>query len=166
MKMKRFVGALLVLVMMLSMVLTGCGSDESTEDGEVVLTVWAWDVALMQLEEAAVAYQEEHPEVKFEFEEMGTDQIYKKLSTSLATGNGIADIIAIEGEVLAGYADKFPEGFLDVSDVVNADDFLASKVAEVTYNDKVHAFPWDAGPVGLFYRTDYFEQLIQRLHYI
>lgn len=158
MKMKRFVGALLVLVMMLSMVLTGCGSDESTESGEVVLTVWAWDVALMQLEEAAAAYQEEHPEVTFEFEEMGTDQIYKKLSTSLATGNGIADIIAIEGEVLAGYADKFPEGFLDVSDVVSADDFLASKVAEVTYNDKVHAFPWDAGPVGLFYRTDYFEQ--------
>ena len=89
---------------------------------------------------------------------MGTDQIYKKLSTSLATGNGIADIIAIEGDVLVGYADKFPEGFLDVSDAINTDDFLASKIGEVSYKDKIHAFPWDAGPAAMFYRTDYFEQ--------
>lgn len=149
----------LALAMTASAVLTGCGgSKKKAEDGEKVLTVWAWDVALMQLQEAAEVYQKDHPDVKFEFEEMGTDQIYKKLSTSLATGNGIADIIAIEGDVLVGYADKFPEGFLDVSDAVNADEFLASKLAEVTYKDKVHAFPWDAGPVGMFYRTDYFEQ--------
>lgn len=112
----------------------------------------------MQLQEAAEAYQKDHPDVKFEFEEMGTDQIYKKLSTSLATGNGIADIVEIEGEFLTGYADKFPEGFLDVSDAVSADDFLPFKMSEVTYNDKVHAFPWDAGPEAMFYRTDYFEQ--------
>lgn len=158
--MKKALAFTLAAAMAASMGLTGCGQKEASgsEGGEQVLTVWAWDVALMQLQDAAAEYQKDHPEVKFEFEEMGTDQIYKKLSTSLATGNGIADIIAIEGDVLPGYADKFPEGFLDVSDAVNADDFLASKVAEVTYKDKVHAFPWDAGPVGLFYRTDYFEQ--------
>jgi len=31
-------------------------------------------------------------------------------------------------------------------------------MGEVTVNDKVVGFPWDAGPVALFYRTDYFEQ--------
>ena len=158
-RMKRVMAMALALAMTASAVLTGCGgSKKKAEDGEKVLTVWAWDVALMQLQEAAEVYQKDHPDVKFEFEEMGTDQIYKKLSTSLATGNGIADIIAIEGDVLVGYADKFPEGFLDVSDAVNTDEFLASKLAEVTYKDKVHAVPWDAGPVGMFYRTDYFEQ--------
>ncbi|MGN1142037.1 MAG: ABC transporter substrate-binding protein [Oliverpabstia sp.] len=158
-RMKRVMAMALALAMTASAVLTGCGgSKKKAEDGEKVLTVWAWDVALMQLQEAAEVYQKDHPDVKFEFEEMGTDQIYKKLSTSLATGNGIADIIAIEGDVLVGYADKFPEGFLDVSDAVNTDEFLTSKLAEVTYKDKVHAFPWDAGPVGMFYRTDYFEQ--------
>lgn len=157
-RMKRALAAALVTAMTASLALTGCGGSKSEESGEKTLTVWAWDVALMYLEEAAEAYQEEHPDVKFEFEEMGTDQIYKKLSTSLATGNGIADIILIEGDVLPGYADKFPEGFLDVSEEINADDFLSSKISEVTYNDKVHAFPWDAGPVAMFYRTDYFEQ--------
>lgn len=157
--MKKVLAFTMAAAMAASMGLTGCGQKEAgAAGGEKVLTVWAWDVALMQLQDAAAEYQKDHPDVKFEFEEMGTDQIYKKLSTSLATGNGIADIIAIEGDVLPGYADKFPEGFLDVSDAVDADQFLASKVAEVTYKDKVHAFPWDAGPVGMFYRTDYFEQ--------
>lgn len=157
-RMKRIMALTMAVAMMASLALTGCGGKKKAADGEKVISVWAWDVALMQLQDAAEKYQAEHPDVKFEFEEMGTDQIYKKLSTSLATGNGIADIIAIEGEMLPGYADKFPEGFLDVSDVVNADDFLASKISEVSYKDKIHAFPWDAGPVGMFYRTDYFEQ--------
>ena len=115
-------------------------------------------MALKQLEEAGKVYQESHPDVELKFEEMGTDQIYKKLSTSLATGNGIADIICIEGEYLVGYADKFPEGFLDLSDIVDEKDFLPSKISEVKYNDKIQAFPWDAGPEALFYRTDYFEE--------
>ena len=157
-RMKKVMALTMAAVMTASLALTGCGGKKKSADGEKVISVWAWDVALMQLQDAAEKYQADHPDVKFEFEEMGTDQIYKKLSTSLATGNGIADIIAIEGDVLPGYADKFPEGFLDVSDVINTDDFLASKISEVTYKDKIHAFPWDAGPVGLFYRTDYFEQ--------
>lgn len=158
MKMKKIVAMLLAVVMSIGL-LAGCGgSGNDAEDGEVELTVWAWDVALKQLQDAAAEYQKTHPEVKFVFEEMGTEQIYNKLSTSLATGNGIADIIAIEGEVLVGYADKFPEGFLDVTDAVESDKFLPSKLSEVVYKDKTHAFPWDAGPVAMFYRTDYFEQ--------
>ncbi len=134
------------------------GTTEKSSDGDVTLTVWAWDVALMQLKDCAAKYQEEHPNVKFNFVEMGTDQVYKKLSTSLSTGNGIADIIQIEGDVITSYEDKFPEGFLDLSDILNSDDFVQSKINECVYNDKTHAFPWDAGPMGLFYRTDYFEQ--------
>lgn len=151
-------------------VLAGCGSNSqssgstgtsaSSENSgeEITLTVWSWDVALKQLEDCAAKYQETHPNVKFEFVEMGTDQVYKKLSTSLSTGNGIADIIEIEGDVLTSYEDKFPEGFLDLSDIVSKDDFVQSKINECVYKDKTHAFPWDAGPMGLFYRTDYFEQ--------
>lgn len=158
---KRAVGAVLAAGMAAAL-LTGCGgssgSGGASKTAAKTIRIWAWDVALMQLQEAGEKYQKDHPDITFEYEEMGTDQIYKKLSTSLATGNGIADVIAIEGEYLVGYADKFPEGFLDLSGVVPADDILSSKMAEVTYKDKVHAFPWDAGPEGLFYRTDYFEQ--------
>ncbi len=161
-RMKKLSALLLAGVMCSSILLSGCGKEEAAtgEGGEAVLEVWAWDVALMQLEAAADAYLEQNPDanVTFDFVEMGTDQIYDKLTTSLATGSGIADVIAIEGSVLASYANKFPEGFLDVSENVSADEFLPAKVSEVTLNGKVHAFPWDAGPVAMFYRSDYFEQ--------
>lgn len=157
--MKKIVSGGLSLLVLSSLFLTACGNGGAgKQSGKTTLTVWAWDVALKQLEDAGKAYQESHPDVELKFEEMGTDQIYKKLSTSLATGNGIADIICIEGEYLVGYADKFPEGFLDLSDIVEEKDFLPSKISEVKYNDKIQAFPWDAGPEALFYRTDYFEE--------
>lgn len=89
---------------------------------------------------------------------MGTDQIYTKLATTLSTGKGLADVILIEGEQVSGYANKYPEGFADMSDIVNPDDFLPVKIGEVSANGKIVGFPWDAGPVALFYRRDYFEQ--------
>ena len=102
-RMNKVMAAMLIGAMTASLALTGCGGKKSaSKDGKKELTVWAWDVALMQLEEAAEEYQKDHPDVTFKFEEMGTDQIYKKLSTSLATGNGIADIIAIEGDSFFG----------------------------------------------------------------
>lgn len=157
---RRGVVVALVLAMALTSQVFANGAQEtataSTE--KVTISVWAWDVALMQLKRCGEEFQKIHPNVEFEFEEMGTDQVYSKIATSLATGHGIADVILLEGEVLAGYAEKFPEGFLDMSDVVNEADFLPVKVGEVKINGKLHAFPWDAGPVGLFYRKDYFEQ--------
>ncbi len=172
--MKKRTLALAMAGMMAISALTGCGgkseapAEPKAEGGNAEaaasteepaeLTVWAWDVALMQLQAAAEKYQVDHPNVTFTFEEMGTDQIYTKLSTSLITGNGLADIILIEGETLSGYSTNFPEGFLALNDIVNEDDFLPVKIGEVKTGDKIHAFPWDAGPMALFYRTDYFEQ--------
>lgn len=169
--MKKKTLALVMAAVMTCMAgLSGCGKKADAPGGEtaaagqensgekVELTVWAWDVALKQLQEAAVKYQETNPNVTFVFEEMGTDQIYAKLSTSLLTGDGLADIIQIEGEVLSGYAMNFPEGFLDLTDIVNEEDFLPIKVGEVKINNKLHGYPWDAGPMAMFYRIDYFEQ--------
>lgn len=171
---KRGIVMVACVLMAFAVLLTGCSKKQSTEqktsapaaqaapaaktEKKTTISVWAWDVALMQLKSAAAKFQETHPNVEFEFEEMGTDQVYNKLSTSLATGNGIADVVQIEGDVLAGYAEKFPNGFLDMTPYVNEKEFLPVKVGEVKINGKLHAFPWDAGPMGLFYRKDYFQQ--------
>ena len=149
-----------------ALVVTGCGggsaasqdkAEAGSGDGKTI-TVWAWDVALKQLQAAADKFKETHPDVTFNFEEMGTDQVYTKLATQLNTGKGLADVILLEGEQVSGYANKFPDGFADLTDIVNPDDFLPVKMGEVKLGDKVIGFPWDAGPVALFYRTDYFEQ--------
>ncbi len=157
-KTKLFVSAA-AISMVAALSLTGCGGGEKKEaESGNKITVWAWDVALKQLQASAEKFKESHPDVEFQFEEMGTEQIYTKLATTLNTGKGLADVILLEGEQVSGYASKYPEGFADLSDIVEKDDYLPVKMGEVTVNDKVVGFPWDAGPVALFYRTDYFEQ--------
>ena len=156
------------LSMMAALALTGCGGGtsesaaaeggETAAEGGTTLTVWAWDVALKQLQASAEKFQETHPDVQFDFVEMGTEQVYTKLATTLCAGKGVADIVYLEGEQVSGFASKYPEGFADLSDIVNPDDFLPVKMGEVTINDKIVGFPWDAGPVAVFYRRDYFEQ--------
>ena len=158
-KTKLFVSAA-AISMVAALSLTGCGGggDKKEAESDNTITVWAWDVALKQLQASAEKFKETHPDVEFQFEEMGTEQIYTKLATTLNTGKGLADVILLEGEQVSGYASKYPDGFADLSDIVNKDDYLPVKMGEVTVNDKIVGFPWDAGPVALFYRTDYFEQ--------
>ena len=158
-KTKLFVSAA-AISMVAALSLTGCGGggDKKEAESDNTITVWAWDVALKQLQASAEKFKETHPDVEFQFEEMGTEQIYTKLATTLNTGKGLADVILLEGEQVSGYASKYPDGFADLSDIVNKDDYLPVKMGEVTVNGKVVGFPWDAGPVALFYRTDYFEQ--------
>ena len=161
MKKRNLLASGVALTAAAAFALTGCGGGNSASaesgDGNTI-TVWAWDVALKQLQEASEKFKETHPDVEFVFEEMGTDQIYSKLATTLSTGKGLADVIQIEGEQVSGYATKYPDGFADLSDIVNEDDFLDVKIGEVSANGKIVGFPWDAGPVALFYRRDYFEQ--------
>ncbi len=75
---KRVVALTTAAVMALSMTACGggggadktaSGDKEGGLSGEI--TVWSWDVALAHLEEWAEKFQEENPDVTFNFEEMG-----------------------------------------------------------------------------------------------
>lgn len=165
--MKRVISLLLVLVLMISLV--GCGDKkdpaptskpEEGKSGELSgkVVVWSWDVAAKSLEEAAVEFNKIHPNVTVEIEDLGTEQVYEKLITRLASKTGLPDVVTMEGAMVATYAAKFPNGFADLTSVVNPDDFLSVKIAEVTSNGKIVGFPWDGAPSGLFYRADLFEK--------
>lgn len=180
--MKQF-RSMLVVMLVLVMVITGCGgvTDEATDtsnsktdlkqadkekkqtsdaddkEEKITITVWAWDVALLQLQESADLFKAKYPTIDFVFEDMGTDQIYSKLVTSLATGVGLPDVVAIEGERMSGFGSKFPDKFINLDDTVEKDKHLPIKMSEVTVNDHILAYPWDAAPMGMFYRRDAFE---------
>lgn len=132
------------------------GDKEGALSGEI--TIWSWDVALAHLEEWAEKFQEENPDVSFNFEEMGVDQVYQKMTTCLQSGIGLPDIVSIEGEQMAKFGEKFPGKFEEFTDMINPDDFFPIKLSECTVDGKVIAYPWDSGPCGMFYRSDLFEQ--------
>ena len=161
--MKRKISLLLSLLLVLSLV--GCGSKEPAQEpsgssGEIsgTIVVWSWDVAAKALEDAAVKFKEIHPDVVVDVEDLGTDQVYDKLLTRLASKTGLPDVVTMEGERVATFAAKFPDGFADMTEYVNQDDFLPVKISEVTSNGKIVGFPWDGAPTGLYYRTDLFEK--------
>lgn len=132
------------------------GSDDGKLSGEI--TVWSWDVALAHMEAQAERFQEKYPDVEFNFEEMGTSQVYQKMTTCLQSGIGLPDIVSLEGSQMAKFGEKFPGKFEEFTDMINKDEFFPNKIAECTVDDKIIAYPWDSGPVGMFYRTDLFEE--------
>lgn len=162
---KRLLAILMVVSMTLS--LAACGgsggegdsSDSGGEGGGLSgeITVWDWDVALAHLQSQAERFQEKYPDVEFNFEEMSVTQVYQKMTTCLQSGIGLPDIVALEGEQMQKFGEKFPGQFEEFTDMINQDDFFPIKLAECTSDGKIIAYPWDSGPVGMFYRSDLFE---------
>ncbi|MEG0689514.1 MAG: sugar ABC transporter substrate-binding protein [Hungatella sp.] len=171
---KQITAAVLAMTMAVSLTACGGGGKGSEEkkvsattgkeavstDKELsgTITIWSWDVALAHLQEEAEKFSEIYPNVEFNFEEMGVSQVYSKITTCLQSGIGLPDIVQLEGEQVAKFGEKFPDKFVDFTGEVKAEEFLPIKIAECTVNGKMVAFPWDAGPCGMFYRTDIFEQ--------
>ena len=165
MKRKKLLAMLMAVTMVLSLV--GCGAKKE-EPAAVTpaanaelsgkLVVWSYDVAAKSLQDSAAAFTKLHPKVEITVEDLGTDQVYDKLTTGLASNAGLPDMASIEGERLGAYVAKFPKGFVDFTSEMNPKDFIPVKISECTVNGKIMAYPWDGAPCGLFYRTDLFEK--------
>ncbi|WP_088104413.1 ABC transporter substrate-binding protein [Halalkalibacter urbisdiaboli] len=133
-----------------------------TGDGEqVTLTAWAWNVNVGALEAAIELYQEENPNVNLEVQDFGRLDVYDKLSTGLASGgSGLPDIVLVEDDRIHGYVEAFANGFVNLSEMgfdEHESVFPSFKNELASYDGDFYAMPFDAGPTGLFYRTDIFE---------
>lgn len=140
----------------------GSGSGGSDSGKKVTLTAWAWNINVGALNSAMELYKKDHPEVELKVEDMGRLDVYDKLSTGLAAGGqGLPDIVLVEDDRIQGYLEAFPKGFLNLSEKgfdQKAGEFAAFKRELVSKDGQYYAFPFDAGPTGLFYRKDIFEQ--------
>ncbi|WP_368505683.1 ABC transporter substrate-binding protein [Alkalihalophilus sp. As8PL] len=160
---KLMVGALAT-----SLMLTACGngaeegSVETETDAEVKLTAWAWNINVPVIESAAEKFKEENPGFELEVVEMGRLDVYSRLTTGLqAGGQGLPDIVLMEDDRIQGYLNSFPDAFVNVSELgfdAHTDKLPSYKLDLLTKDGDVYGFPFDGGPTGVFYRTDYFEQ--------
>ncbi|WNF37470.1 sugar ABC transporter substrate-binding protein [Bacillaceae bacterium IKA-2] len=161
-----------IFILFFAVVLTmaACSSKEEKVTGDqevdktdtkVELTAWAWNVNVGALNEAAEKFKAEYPNVELKVEDMGRLDVYDKLSTGLAAGGiGLPDILLVEDDRVQGYLQAFPNGFVNLSDKgfdENANLFPNFKKEMVSKDGDFYGFPFDAGPGGMFYRTDIFE---------
>jgi len=157
--MKKIIVLVTTLVMALS--IAACGSKDTNTD-EQKLTIWAWDKAfnIAALEEAKIAYLEDNPDVEIEIVEYAQDDLMQKLNTGLNSGvtEGLPNITLIEDYRIAGILASYPEAVMNLSDIVNYDDFAQYKVANMTVDGKQYGVPFDSGVTAMFYRTDLIEE--------
>ncbi|BDZ54722.1 ABC transporter substrate-binding protein [Agromyces marinus] len=125
------------------------------------ITVWSWDVAATALDRLGDEFEAEHPGTTVNVVDVGYDNAYDKLSVGLQAGSGLPDVVTIETDRAPGYINEFPTGLVDLTPVLGDDeaDFDPFKwAAQSDADGALKIAPWDSGTVGLFYRTDYFDE--------
>lgn len=164
--MKRILPVFFLLIIGL-VALVGCSDNSNSDKGNNSeesndLTIWATNINVPVLEKAAELYKEENPEFNLTVEEMGNDDIRSKVTTGLqAGGQGLPDAALLVDDGITGYTERYPDSFVDLSEKGfddHASDFPDYKVDSVSMDGKTYAVPFDAGPVGVFYRKDLFEE--------
>ncbi len=160
----------LAVALTATLLLTGCaagGTPESAEttvcepsDGDVTLEFTSW---IPGIEDVVSIWNDANPDiqVKVQTGPNGNSGTYQNFFNQIAAGNA-SDLGQIEYDALPNFVVQ--DGVEDLSacaDVVAAEDqFVDWAWGQVTLgtDSSVYGIPQDTGPMGLFYRTDLFQQ--------
>lgn len=148
---------LLALALTLCMLLSLCSFAAAEADKK--LTIWTWDptfnIAAMKV--AKEMYQQEHPEVEIDIQEVLSEDIETKVITAASAGDlsTLPDILLVQDNSFQKFATNYPEVYADLTDLYDYTDFAPAKVAYSTLNGRHFGIPFDAGTAIASYRTDY-----------
>ncbi len=137
---------------------TTTGETGAVTSEETVITVWAWNIVADSLNTMIPEFNKEYPDIKVVVEQYPVNEVQDKMIHAITTGGEMPDVIAAEGTIAKQYI--VMGGLLDITEkaLPYYDDFVEYKWPEVSDNDRIYGLPWDAGPVGVFYRRDVFER--------
>jgi ABC-type glycerol-3-phosphate transport system substrate-binding protein len=122
------------------------------------LNIWCWTGADGPLKSVDAGFTKAHPDIKLNYIELTPADVYQKLQLSAAAGGGFPDVSCIEDSHLAQFTKL---GILaDLTKQAKPYRKLIQpyKWTQATLNGHIYAFPWDAGPMALFYRRSIFKQ--------
>lgn len=132
---------------------TTTGGAEAPEGEQVTIDFWSW---VPGIQNAVDLWNEENPDVQVELTEIAAaDQA--KLATAVDAGTGpcVAQLSQhqLPDFVVNGRA-------VDITEFVGDAEgqFTESSWGVSSFDGKVYAVPQDTGPLGLFYRKDFFEE--------
>lgn len=145
-----------------ALILTGCGSDSST-DGDVTLTYSIWDQGQAEgMNAIADAFEDENPGIQVNVEVTPWDQYWTKLESG-AQGESLPDVFWMHSNEFANYSEG--QILMDVSDLSDESDTLdmsnfPEELVEVytTDNNEVLGVPKDYGNIGLWYNKTLFDE--------
>ena len=187
MKLKKAVGVLLALSMVLGM--TACGGDDkgteansaskseaasnsesdktADSEEETTLTMWSWSPITRTGEKMIEAFEKENPGIKIEFSYYNYDPEYLSALSAAAASDSLPDIIGLQpGSLTAQYA----EYLMDYSDyakeewgdnwIDNYPEMIASQIqmGNKEGDDSHYILPVEAQIISLVYNKNVFEK--------
>ncbi|MFM9918839.1 ABC transporter substrate-binding protein [Lacisediminihabitans sp. H27-G8] len=161
--MKRNRGIAVVAAVAAVLTVAGCTSSAtpptSGSSEKANLTFWSW---VPGIDKAVDLWNKENPKihVKLDVTPSGGAGTYAKMHSALKAGKGAPDLAQIEYQELPGFI--LENGLVDLGPLGMNDqksNFVDWQLSQSTFNNKIYAVPQASGPMGLYYRTDVFDQL-------
>lgn len=124
------------------------------------ITVWGWTAAMRDTLEASGVLEDfkaEYPDVEVEMVYYAPADVYTNLPLALTAGESDPDVCLVENSHVAEFVHM--GGLLDLTDRLKPylDDLVDYKLVDCEKDGSYYCFPWDGGPVVLYYRRDIFE---------
>lgn len=139
--------------------MTACGGDGGSADGDGPVTVTVATFNEFGYEDLITEWNDSHDDIKIEQVKVGTwDDAKANLYTKLAAGSGLSDIEAIEGDAMPAILAE-SGAFEDLSDPELEGRWLEWVGEKATNADgQMIGYATDIGPEGICYRADLFEK--------
>ncbi|MFL5806405.1 MAG: ABC transporter substrate-binding protein [Roseiflexaceae bacterium] len=120
------------------------------------LTVWGFEGTYEGLESQVGAFNQKFPNVTVDIKKFGYDDIHTNLLNAIVAGTGAPDLVGIDVLRLTQYVD----GLTDLSEQAKPyfDQFVPPTVSLGSYKGKFYGLATDSEPIGMFYRTDLWDQ--------
>lgn len=143
---------------LLALTLASCGSDDDTQaSGPVKITIGTFNE--FGYEDLIKEWNADNPDIQVTQRKLGTwDDAKANLYTKLASGSGLSDIEAIEGDAMPAILAE-SDAFVDLTDPALDGRWLDWKAAQGTDADgRMIGYGTDIGPEGICYRGDLLEK--------
>ncbi len=169
--MKRRICLLLIGIMTMGIVLTGCGNDKDdvetekkSADEDIVITYAHFqgegDCQYESIQNAIAAYENDNPGVTIKQEYYPPDPYLLQCDT-WAASDELPDICMVNGSMASDYADV--GSILDLTSLADeygiTDKIDQSYFKEMSFKDSIYGIPWeDAHYAFIFYNEGIFEE--------
>ena len=127
----------------------------------VTITFASWVGESPQFKKFAAEFEELHPNITIEFQNVPAERATDKLTTQVAGGNA-PDVAYMDSSAVEDFASRQAlvnlDSYIAGSGDIVLDDYIEGFRTSAEFEGSMFGLPYDGETTGLFYRTDMFEE--------
>jgi len=155
--MKRFIGFLVILTLVVALVPSTMAQDDKPFEGQKIVVVTQVGRSIGGPVEDFAPDWEEMTGGDVELQQFAWGDLFEKTITALSTGSGAYDMLVFpapwSGDYMApGYLEPIPQEILDKVDMDDVIPLYRERI--IAWGDTIYALPYDGDSHMLYYRKD------------